>query len=103
MYGFWQLFRSSSWKVTFLSQSSAWLSEPDPLAKRIEMGGSSAFASINGGRRPTVTWRLADDVLLIEPAASPVALSVTVRYWTGPEFVFEAYAALVFPNEPVHF
>ena len=40
---------------------------------------------------------------MIEPAARPVALSVAVTYCTGPEFVFEAYAAAEFPKEPLHF
>src|SRR5262245_1985618 len=94
---------SSSRNVTFLSQSRAWFSDPAALPKRMAIGGSSAAASIRGGRRPTVTWMLADDVLLIEPAASPVRLSTAVMYWTGPAFVFAAYAALVAPNDPLHF
>ena len=40
---------------------------------------------------------------MIEPAGRFVAMSVTVRYWTGPELVFDAYAAAVFPNEPLFF
>ncbi len=80
-------------KFTVLSQSSVWFCDPDGMPNRSAIGASSGSASLSGGVRPTVTWMLADDVLLIEFAARPVALSVTVRYWTGPEYVFDAYVA----------